>query len=80
MEHRENFPHGHTHKINGIGHAKSMIRWYYKKIPRHKPIIFLESLARITEDRKKRNKILEIIDAKESKSKDKYINVQKGGV
>ena len=72
------FENGHTHVYN-VGYAKHLISIARRKIiPRYKDLRFLESLRRITENKKIRREIAELIEVKKDKNNQEYINVQNG--
>ena len=72
------FKNGHTH-INNFNTAKYIIKLsIHRSIPRHLSIYLLYSLIRINTDKFYIEKIQNLLDIKNNKTKNKYININKG--
>lgn len=78
MEHSDKPPYGHTHGIQHISYAKSLVADAESNcVPRDRSIEHLQDLKRIIADRKLRQEIQQLIDVKIDKAKSSdYYNTQ----
>ena len=74
----KDFSTGHSH-MNNFNACKNVINYcIHRKIPKRTSNYYLETLRRVSNDNSYRDKLEVLIDARECKSRNYYINVNKG--